>query len=55
MDAILIASDHAGFRELDWDLLGERMRHKVVVDGRGILDPAMLRSRGYLYKAVGRP
>jgi len=55
MDAILIASDHAGFGELDWDMLGERMRHKVVVDGRGILDPKELRSAGYLYKAVGRP
>ncbi|MCK4459241.1 MAG: nucleotide sugar dehydrogenase [Methanosarcinales archaeon] len=55
IDAILIASDHAEFKEIDWDLLGRLMRHKVVVDGRGILDPEELRSRGYLYRAVGRP
>jgi len=55
IDAILIASDHAGFKEIDWDMLDRRMRHKVVVDGRNILDPEELRSRGYLYRAVGRP
>jgi UDPglucose 6-dehydrogenase len=54
IDAILIASDHAEFKEIDWDLLDRRMRHKVVVDGRGILDPEELRSRGYLYRAVGQ-
>ncbi|HIE31461.1 MAG TPA: nucleotide sugar dehydrogenase, partial [Methanosarcinales archaeon] len=55
IDAILIASDHTEFKMIDWDRLGRRMRHKVVVDGRGILDPVELRSRGYLYRAVGRP
>ncbi len=55
IDAILIASDHAEFKEIDWDLLGRRMRHKVVVDGRGVLDPEELRLRRYLYRAVGRP
>ena len=54
IDAILIASDHAEFKEIDWDLLDGRMRHKVVVDGRNILDPEELRLRGYLYRAVGR-
>jgi UDP-N-acetyl-D-mannosaminuronate dehydrogenase len=55
IDAILIASDHAEFKEIDWDLLDRRMRHNVVVDGRNILDPEALRLRGYLYRAVGRP
>ncbi|MEA3325372.1 MAG: nucleotide sugar dehydrogenase [Euryarchaeota archaeon] len=55
IDAILIASDHAEFKGIDWDLLDRRMRHKVVVDGRNILDPEELRLRGYLYRAVGRP
>ena len=54
IDAILIASDHTEFKEIDWDLLDRRMRHKVVVDGRGILNPEELRLRGYLYRAVGR-
>jgi len=54
IDAILIASDHAEFKGIDWDILDRRMRHKVVVDGRNILDPEELRSRGYLYRAVGR-
>ena len=55
IDAILIASDHAGFKEINWDRIGRLMRHKVVVDGRNILDPEELRSIGYLYQAVGRP
>jgi nucleotide sugar dehydrogenase len=55
IDAILLASDHAEFKEINWDILDRRMRHKVVVDGRNILDPEELRLRGYLYQAVGRP
>lgn len=55
IDAILIASDHAEFRNIDWDRISKRMRHKVVVDGRGVVDAAALRDRGYLYRAVGRP
>ena len=54
IDTILLASDHAGFQEIDWDLPDRKMRHKVVVDGRGILDPEELRLRGYLYRAVGQ-
>ena len=55
IDGILIASDHAEFKTVDWDRIGRLMRHKVVVDGRNILDPEELRSMGYLYQAVGRP
>jgi len=55
IDGILIASDHAEFKTVDWDRIGRLMRYKVIVDGRGILDPEELRSRGYLYRAVGRP
>ncbi len=53
IDAILIASDHAGFKEINWDRIGRLMRHRVVVDGRNILDPEELRLKGYLYQAVG--
>jgi len=55
IDAILIASDHSGFKELNWNRIGRLMRHKVVVDGRNILDPEELRLKGYLYRAVGGP
>jgi UDPglucose 6-dehydrogenase len=31
------------------------MRRPVVVDGRNILDPEVMRALGFLYEGVGRP
>ena len=34
--------------------VGQRLRAKVVFDGRNIYDPAAMRERGYAYYAIGR-
>ncbi len=41
-------------RESGRDPAGSRMRQKVLVDGRNMLDPAELRALGFAYEGVGR-
>ncbi len=53
IDAIILASDHKEFKNLNWDEIGKRMRNKIVVDGRGILDADLLRSSGFKVLYVG--
>jgi hypothetical protein len=31
------------------------MRHRVIVDGRNLLDPESMRALGYVYEGIGRP
>ncbi|MFA4700811.1 UDP-N-acetyl-D-mannosamine dehydrogenase [Pyrococcus kukulkanii] len=50
-DAIIIATDHREFKNLDWDKIGKLMRTKVLIDGRGIIDRP---PRGFLFKGIGR-
>jgi UDPglucose 6-dehydrogenase len=54
-DALVIATEWPEFADLDWASLGERMRRRLVVDGKRLLDPAQLRSLGFEYEAVGSP
>ena len=53
MDCVVIASDHKEFRGYDWKEIGKKMRTKVVVDGRQIVDPDQLRKLGYIYLGIG--
>jgi len=40
--------------ELDWRLVAERMRGKIVIDGRNALDPHAVRAAGLAYEGIGR-
>ena len=53
IDVIILASDHKEFKNLNWDEIEKRMRNKIVVDGRGILDADLLGSRGFKVLYVG--
>ncbi len=55
LDAVVIATDHKSFKEIDWDAFGERMRHKIVIDGRNLIEKAEeLRKKGFKYAGIGR-
>ena len=54
-DAAVIVTEWPELREVDWALAAARMRTKVVVDGRNLLDAAALRAHGFAYEGVGRP
>ncbi|AFK23083.1 UDP-N-acetyl-D-mannosaminuronic acid dehydrogenase [Pyrococcus sp. ST04] len=50
-DALVIATDHLEFKGLDWDYLGSKMRTRVLVDGRGIIETP---PKGFTFRGVGR-
>ena len=54
-DAAVIVTEWPEVSELDWAAAGERMRGRVVVDGRNVLDPEEMRALGFAYEGIGRP
>ena len=53
-DAVVLVTEWPEFLKLDWRLVAERMRGKVVIDGRNALDPDAIRAAGLAYEGVGR-
>jgi len=54
IDAVVVASDNSMFVEMNWAEFGQRLRRKVVVDGRQCLDLGKLRNQGWTAFSVGR-
>jgi len=53
-DAVVLVTEWPEFLKLDWRLVAERMRGKVVIDGRNALDPEAIRAAGLAYEGIGR-
>jgi UDPglucose 6-dehydrogenase len=53
-DAAVLVTEWPELRELDWAEAGARMRNRLLVDGRNMLDPATLRAHGFEYEGIGR-
>jgi len=53
--ALIIATDHPEFRDLDLARIGRSMVARVLIDGRNLLDAEMATSAGFAYIAIGRP
>lgn len=53
-DALVLLTEWDSFRHLNYSALGQRMRQKIIVDGRNILNPKALREVGFIYVGVGR-
>jgi UDPglucose 6-dehydrogenase len=54
-DGAVVVTEWPELRELDWAAAGERMRNRVIVDGRNVLDPDAMRALGFMYEGIGRP
>ncbi|MBI4718104.1 MAG: UDP-glucose/GDP-mannose dehydrogenase family protein [Planctomycetes bacterium] len=54
-DALVIFTDWPNFRNPDFDLVSERLKTKLIFDGRNMYDPTTLAKRGFRYVCVGRP
>jgi UDPglucose 6-dehydrogenase len=54
-DAAVVVTEWPEIRDLDWGAAGARMRTRVVVDGRNLLDPEEMRRLGFVYEGIGRP
>ena len=53
-DALVLVTEWNEFRQLDMARVRQLMRRPVIVDGRNIYDPAVMRSLGFTYRGVGR-
>lgn len=53
MDCLVIITDHKEFREYNWREIGARMRSRLIVDGRQLVEPGKVRQLGFVYKGIG--
>ncbi|HYT13650.1 MAG TPA: UDP-glucose/GDP-mannose dehydrogenase family protein [Candidatus Nitrosopolaris sp.] len=53
-DALVVVTEWNEFRQLDMARVKASMRMAVIVDGRNIYDPAVMRGLGFTYRGIGR-
>ena len=53
-DGLVLVTEWNEFRHLDLARVKASMRKAVLVDGRNIYDPAMMRGLGFTYRGIGR-
>lgn len=53
-DVVVLATAHNDYLRPNWSAWLERMRTPVVIDGRGVYDPAAVRAAGFRYRGIGR-
>lgn len=41
-------------REIDWEVMKEKMNRPIVIDGRNAFDPKEMQKHGILYGSFGR-
>ncbi len=53
-DGLVVCTEWSQFRAPDFELIAKTLSHKVIVDGRNLYDPALLKQRGFAYYGIGR-
>ena len=53
-DALVLITEWNEFRQLDLRRVKKLMRRPVMIDGRNIYDPELLKEMGFTYRGVGR-
>jgi len=53
-DALVICTEWSQFRAPDFDLIAEYLSEKLIVDGRNMFDPELMKSKGFAYYGIGR-
>lgn len=53
-DALVLLTDWEEFLHLSWSEIGEKMRGKVIIDGRNVLPKDELLAAGFTYLGMGR-
>jgi UDPglucose 6-dehydrogenase len=54
-DAGVVVTEWTQIGEIDWRAAALTMRRPLLVDGRNMLDPEVLRQAGFTYEGIGRP
>lgn len=53
-DALLICTEWSVFRNPDFAILSQKLKNKVIFDGRNLYELDKMRQLGYFYKSIGR-
>jgi UDPglucose 6-dehydrogenase len=53
-DALIIATEWSEFRTPDFDKMTERMKSKVIFDGRNVFDLSQMKDLDFYYESIGR-
>jgi UDPglucose 6-dehydrogenase len=53
-DALVLITEWNEFRQLDLRRVKQLMRRPMIVDGRNIYDPELLKDLGFIYRGIGR-
>lgn len=53
-DCLLVATEWNEFKELDFMKLKKKLKRALIVDGRNIYNPKLLKDKGFTYIGVGR-
>jgi UDPglucose 6-dehydrogenase len=53
-DALVVCTEWSQFRAPDFELIANTLSHKVIIDGRNLYDPELLKERGFAYYGIGR-
>ena len=53
-DCLLIATEWSEFKNPNFDLLAQKMKNKVIFDGRNMFSLDQLENTGFYYKSIGR-
>jgi UDPglucose 6-dehydrogenase len=54
-DALIIATEWNEFRTPDFDMMVQKMKHKVIFDGRNLFDVKAMEDKGFYYESIARP
>jgi UDPglucose 6-dehydrogenase len=52
--ALLLITEWNEFRRPDFDRMKSLMKEPVIIDGRNIYDPGIMRAKGFVYYGIGR-
>ena len=53
-DAAVIVTEWPELAEIANEEVRAAMRHPLIIDGRNLLDPALVRAAGFAYEGIGR-
>jgi UDPglucose 6-dehydrogenase len=53
-DALVVVTEWNEFKQLDMRRLKTAMRGNIVVDGRNLYEPRVMKEYGFTYRGIGR-
>lgn len=53
-DCLLVLTEWEDFVAPDWEIVKQKMKQKIIIDGRNMYNPEKMEQLGFIYKSVGR-